>query len=74
MVMLSTSETASTRMLAVLAYSSMTGRDVSAMLAGLAQMGRHLDVVLRDAVVVVLNLVQISRKIEVSFSGSWFSR
>jgi hypothetical protein len=29
-VMLSTSETSSTRMLAVLAYSSMAGRDVSA--------------------------------------------
>jgi len=44
-VMLSTSETATTWMLAVLAYTTVTGRDVSAVLAGLAQMGRHLDVV-----------------------------
>jgi hypothetical protein len=35
------------------------------LLAGLAQVGRHLDVVLRDAVVVVINnLVSRSRKLK----------
>ena len=136
-VMLSTCETSSTRMLAVLAYSSMTGRDVSAtishyhqhllsqsssavpiliailgsaakkgifseavecvdynltphattnslssgriranlriggyvLLAGLAQVGRHLDVVLRDAVVVVIFSSTRKLMLEVLFIG-----
>jgi hypothetical protein len=40
-VMLTTSETSSTRMLAVLAYSSMTGRDVSATVVAIHQYRFH---------------------------------
>lgn len=43
MVMLSTGKTSTTWMLAVLAYSSVTGGDVAAVLSGLVQMGRHLE-------------------------------
>jgi hypothetical protein len=40
-VVLATSETATSRMLAVLADTSMTGGDVPAVLAGVAESGRH---------------------------------
>jgi hypothetical protein len=40
-MVLTTSKTTTTRMLAVLAYTSMTGRYVAAMLAGVAETGRH---------------------------------
>lgn len=36
-----TSQTTTSRMLAVLSYTSMTGRDVATVLARLRQMGRH---------------------------------
>lgn len=41
-VVLTTSETTTSRMLAVLANTTVTGRDVAAVLAGLAEAGRHL--------------------------------
>lgn len=40
-VMLSTSETTTTGMFPVLPYTSVPGRHVATMLAGLAEMGRH---------------------------------
>jgi len=40
-VVLTTSETTTSRMLAVLAYTSMTGRDVSTVLASLGVPRRH---------------------------------
>ena len=41
MVVLTTSETATSGMLAVLSNTSVTGRDVAAVLAGVAEPGRH---------------------------------
>lgn len=41
MVMLTTSKTTTTRVLAVLPYTTMASRDVTAVLAGFAEMGRH---------------------------------
>lgn len=41
--MLTTSETATTRMLAVLANTTVTGGDVSAVLASLREPSRHLQ-------------------------------
>ena len=40
-VMLTTSETTTTRVLAVLAHTTVSGGNVSAMLAGLGESGRH---------------------------------
>jgi hypothetical protein len=40
-VVLTTGETATTRVLAVLADTTVTGRDVAAVLARLAEVGRH---------------------------------
>lgn len=40
-VVLTTSETTTSRMLAVLAHTSVTGRDVAAVLTGLRQMSGH---------------------------------
>jgi hypothetical protein len=40
-VVLATSETTTSRMLAVLADTSVTGGDVPAVLAGVAESGRH---------------------------------
>lgn len=42
-VVLTTGHTTTTGMLAVLADTSLTGRDVTAVLSGLRQSGRHLD-------------------------------
>ena len=41
MVVLTTSETTTSGMLAVLSYTTVTGRDVAAVLAGLREAGRH---------------------------------
>jgi hypothetical protein len=41
-VVLTTSKTTTTRMLPVLAYTTVTGRDVTAVLAGVGETGRHL--------------------------------
>ena len=43
MVVSTTSETATSRVLAVLAYTTVTGGDVSSVLASLGQMSRHLS-------------------------------
>ena len=43
MVVLTTSETATARVLAVLANATVTGGDVSSVLASLGQMSRHLS-------------------------------
>lgn len=40
-MMLTTSETTSTGVLAVLSYAAVTSRDVTAVLAGFAEVGRH---------------------------------
>ena len=42
-VVSTTSETATSRVLAVLAYTTVTGGDVSSVLASLGQMSRHLS-------------------------------
>ena len=41
-MMRTTSETTTSRVLAVLSYTTMTGRDVTAVLAGIREAGRHL--------------------------------
>ena len=41
-VVLTTSKTTTTRMLPVLSYTTVTGRDVTAVLAGVGESGRHL--------------------------------
>ena len=43
MVVSTTSETATSRVLAVLAYTTVTGGDVSSVLASLGQMSLHLS-------------------------------
>ena len=45
-VVLTTGETTTTGMLAVLTDTTVTGRDVTAVLAGVGKAGRHLDLLL----------------------------
>jgi hypothetical protein len=45
-VVLTTGETTTTRMLAVLTDTTVTGRDVTAVLAGVGKAGRHIDLLL----------------------------
>jgi len=40
-MVLTTSETTTSGMLAVLSYTTVTGRDMTAVLSGLGKMGRH---------------------------------
>lgn len=42
MVVLTTGQTTTTGMFPVLAYSTVTGRDVSSVLSGVGKSGRHL--------------------------------
>lgn len=47
-VVLTTSETTTSRMFAVLSYTSVTGRYVAAMLAGFREMGRHVESIAKE--------------------------
>lgn len=63
---LTTSETTTTGVLPVLANTSVTGRDVATVLAGLGEAGRHVDVVVWPKVSLVV--LGGSRRVAVEFS------